>query len=214
MTIPANRSRPIRHLISHEAGRKLLTTTDSAPTLSRRLLRRIFIWFRNTLAFFGLICFIYFVAFDLTKVVSNSMAPTLKGDGNAGSDWILSEKISYWFRYPRRWEIMQFITSDFMIVAKRVVGLPGELVSIEDREVAINGSLVPTPASIEFLKYFAYGRLQRGRQAACNEGYFVLGDDSRDSDDSRFEGPIQWNQVRARVWLRVWPLSRFGFVNP
>jgi len=166
------------------------------------------------LAIFGLIWLIYFVAFDVTRVVSGSMTPTLQGEGKDGDDWILTERISYWFRRPRRWEIMQFKTTDFMLVAKRVVGLPGELISLQDMHVAINGSLMPIPASLGFLKYYSYGQLFRGKQAPCGNGYFVLGDDSRDSDDSRFEGPVQWSNVRGRVWLRVWPPSRIGFVNP
>jgi len=44
--------------------------------------------------------------------------------------------------------------------------------------------------------------------------YHVLGDDTRDSQDSRFDGPIPTDQIKARAWLIVWPFSRIGFVNP
>jgi hypothetical protein len=46
---------------------------------------------------------------------------------------------------------------------------------------------VPRPASLEPLTYYAYGNLQNGATVACGDGYFVVGDDSRDSQDSRFE---------------------------
>lgn len=65
--------------------------------------------------------------------------------------------------------------------------------------------------------------LLHGREAAptnvedrvvdCGEGYFGLGDDSMDSDDSRIEGPIPPNWIVGRAWLIVQPWARFGLVN-
>ncbi len=177
-------------------------------------LRRVFNWIRNALALIGLASLVYIACFDITQVVSDSMAPTLKGDGAPGSDWVLSEKISLRFRTPRRWEVVQFDTQDHLRVAKRVVGLPGETVSLVDKRPVINGAPLPIPASLGFLQYYAFGNLQGGQQTTCGSGYFVFGDDSRDSQDSRFEGPISADQIRARPWLIVWPPSRIGWVNP
>jgi hypothetical protein len=42
----------------------------------------------------------------------------------------------------------------------------------------------------------------------------VLGDDSKDSQDSRWEKPVTRDAIVGRAWLVVWPLKRFGFVNP
>ena len=50
--------------------------------------------------------------------------------------------------------------------------------------------------------------------AECGDGYFVLGDDTRDSQDSRFEGPVERRRIVGRVWLRIWPPRRIGWVNP
>jgi hypothetical protein len=41
-----------------------------------------------------------------------------------------------------------------------------------------------------------------------------MGDDSKDSADSRFDGTISLNKLEGRVWLVIWPLSRLGFVTP
>ena len=146
--------------------------------------------------------------------MSSSMAPTLQGDGGRGSDWVLCESISYWFRPPRRWEVVWFRNVDGFLVAKRVVGLPGEEVSLRDQQVLINGSPLPFPPSLAFLRYYAWGDLYNGKSVDCAKGYFVFGDDSKDSADSRFDGPVDVEEIRGRAWLIVWPPSRIGFVNP
>ena len=175
--------------------------------------RRALRWVWNGFAVFGLLVGVYHVGFDLSQMISPSMAPTLRGRGGPGSDWVLFEKVSYWFRGPRRWEVVQFRTSDHFLVAKRVVGLPGESVSLRDQRVAINGTVVASPPSLASMRYYAYGDFHAGRDAPCGKGYFVLGD-ARDSLDSRFEGPISPAKIRGRAWLIVWPRARFGFVNP
>lgn len=179
-----------------------------------RLIRRLFRWIRDCLAVVGLLAIIYVTCFDLSVVVSGSMSPTLRGEGEPGSDWLLCEKVSYRFRNPRRWEIIWMETSDRLKVAKRVVGLPGERVSLRDRQVLIDGQPATVPSGLGFLRYYPFGSLHRGQEAACGDGYFCLGDDSGDSQDSRFEGPVSRNRIHGRAWLIVWPPGRIGFVNP
>jgi signal peptidase I len=201
---------------------------DSPPTINstpaqmnqpanpprRGILRRLFGLVRNGLAVIGLIFILYHTCFDLSVISSGSMSPTLRGEGQPGSDWLLSENVSLWFRNPRRWEVVQFVNSDHLLVAKRVVGLPGESISLQDKHVAINGQLAPCPTSLQAQLYLPYGQLRRGQSATCGEGYFVLGDDSKDSQDSRWDGPIPRSQIRSRAWLIVWPPARIGFVDP
>ena len=166
------------------------------------------------LAVVGLFSLVFHGLFDLTPIVSNSMAPTLRGDGAAGSDLLLAEKLSYRLRRPARWEIIQFRNKDGNWVAKRIVGLPGETIAMRERDVLINGQVIKPPASLAFLRYYAFGSLSNGRSVECKDGYFVLGDDSRDSCDSRYEGVVRPDEIRGRAWLIVRPLSRLGFVNP
>lgn len=99
-------------------------------------------------------------------------------------------------------------------MAKRVAGLPGETVALRDGGLVINDRAVPFPASLSLLRYYSFGRLAPGKSEACGTGYFLLGDDSKDSQDSRFEGPLPPERIEGRPWLIVWPFSRLGFVNP
>ncbi|MGD9649044.1 MAG: S26 family signal peptidase [Pirellulales bacterium] len=55
--------------------------------------------------------------------------------------------------------------------------------------------------------------MTEGKPFACGDGYYVLGDDSKDSDDSRFNGPVPTDDVLGRPWLILWPRDRAGRVR-
>jgi signal peptidase I len=170
-------------------------------------------WSEHTLALVGLLCVVYFSCFDLSMIVSPSMSPTLTGNERQG-DWVLTERVSYRFRQPRRWEIVRFPNVDGYTVMKRVVGLPGESVAVHDGRPLIDGQRVPLPKRLDFLHYYAFGNLSQGRAFADGAGYFVMGDDSKDSQDSRFDWPVKPETIAGRAWMILWPLNRFGFVTP
>src|SRR5262249_35849051 len=128
-------------------------------------------------------------------------------------DRIIVEKVTGYFRSPRRWEIYYMHDAEGNTVAKRIVGLPGERISVRENRVCINGTEAARPAQLQFLKYHALGNLERGQEVDCGTGYFVLGDDSVDSYDSRYLGPVKPEQFHGRVWCIVRPLARFGFVH-
>jgi signal peptidase I len=177
---------------------------------ARRLPRLI----EHGFALVGAVLLLYYLAFDLSVMVSPSMSPCLQGNRADDGDWVLTEKLTYRVRRPRRWEVVTFLTDQREQRMKRVVGLPGETVALADGEVVINGTAAPRPQSIESIHYYAYGQLYRGRTGECGDGYYVLGDDSKDSEDSRYEGPLKRKAIVGRAWLRVWPPKRIGLVNP
>ena len=62
----------------------------------------------------------------------------------------------------------------------------------------------------------AYGGrfVVRGRKhVSLDEGYFVLGDDSQDSHDSRYTGSVAREDIIGRAMLIVWPPDRIGWVH-
>ena len=177
-------------------------------------IRRALRWAEHVLAATGLAFLAYHVCFDVSVVVSDSMSPTLKGTAVENGDWVLTEKVSGFFRPPRRWEVVAFTNGEGTRVMKRVAGLPGEAVSMRDRAVCIDGSAARRPASLDRLAYLPYGNVGGGKEFRCDGGYYVLGDRTEDSEDSRFEGVVRPEQVVGRAWLILWPPSRMGFVNP
>ena len=97
---------------------------------------------------------------------------------------------------------------------KRVVAFPGERISMAlDGTISIDGKVVERPNELDTIRYFPIGNLFQGKTYECVDGYYVLGDDSRDSDDSRYIGVIRPKQFIGRSWLIMSPSSRFGFVN-
>jgi signal peptidase I len=165
-----------------------------------------------SLAVVGLVTLVRPLLFDVTPLASGSMSPTLQGD-ERGGDLVLAEKVSYWFREPRRWDVVEFKDSNGIQIMKRVMGMPGEYLAVKDRHVEVNGQALVTPKGVAAVRYYPYGNLIGGKAYEVKGGYYVLGDDSADSEDSRYEGPVERKQIRARAWLIVWPPSRMGWVR-
>lgn len=181
----------------------------SRPTRVRRALR----WVERGLAVFGVVCLVYVLTVDVSIVTSPSMSPTLQGKNVDDGDRVVTEKVTGWFRQPRRWEVIAFTRDDGVQLMKRVVGLPGESVQLsEDRQLMIDGRVVDMPPNLN-RKYLKFGNLFEGKPIPCGDGYYVLGDDLKDSDDSRFNGPVKPSRLIGRVWLIVSPRERFGFVR-
>jgi signal peptidase I len=179
--------------------------------ISRWLLRQC----ENCLALIGLFVIIYWLCFDLSTITSPSMGPALQGTNWRNGDRVLTEHVSYWFRHPARWEVVCIRRDNGAKIMKRVVGLPGEKLEIrEDGGILINGSPIDPPADFDCPKYRPIGDMLRGEPVDCGAGYYVLGDDTSDSDDSRYNGPVPLEKISGRAWLIVAPRARIGFVNP
>ena len=90
-------------------------------------------------------------------------------------------------------------------LVKRVIGLPHETVEMRDGKVFINGMGLDESAYIENLGNFSMPPLVLGTDA-----YFVLGDNRRESEDSRRFGPVPARTIIGKVWFIYWPLDVFG----
>ena len=181
----------------------------------RRWIRWILRQVEHCLALIGLGTIVYFSCFDLSRVTSASMKPTLLGEDVKSGDLVLTERVSPWFRRPHRWEVITFRRDDGVQVMKRVVGLPGEKIQMRRGGlIVIDGKEIAVPDALGFLKYFPFGNLIENKTVDCGDGYFVLGDYSQDSDDSRFNGPVRPAEMVGRAWMILAPAGRRGFINP
>jgi signal peptidase I len=189
-------------------------TANESRSPRRRVVRWLLRQIERGLALFGLGMLIYFTCFHTARIATDSMAPTLQGEKAAVADLVLTERISYWFRQPRRWEVITFRNDDGIQIMKRVIGLPGERVGMRrGGRIFIDGREIHLPEQLGFLKYFPYGNLLDNEYVPCGDGYYVLGDYSRDSVDSRFNGPVRPDQLIGRAWLILAPSPRRGFIN-
>ncbi|MEE5989787.1 MAG: signal peptidase I [Lachnospiraceae bacterium] len=146
-----------------------------------------------------------------TVVVGESMETTLQDGDN-----LIVDKISYRFRQPERFEIIVFpyIYQDETYYIKRVIGLPGETVRIDE-----NGTIFINDVPLEE----NYGREVITDPGNAYNGitlgedqYFVLGDNRNHSSDSRFAavGIIQGDRIIGRAICRIYHFSKFGSMTP
>jgi len=189
------------------------TIIESQPISRRTRIRQTLRWVERGFAVFGVLCLLYMLTVDISMVTSPSMSPTLQGKSVDDGDRVVTEKVTRWLRQPRRWEVIVFTRDDGVELMKRVVGLPGETVQLsKDGRLLIDGKEVEMPPGLN-QKHLKFGNLFEGKPVSCGTGYYVLGDDLKDSDDSRFNGPVKPSRLIGRAWLIVSPWSRFGFVR-
>jgi signal peptidase I len=110
------------------------------------------------------------------------MAPTLES-----SQRLVIDRTAFALRPPRRWEVVVFRspTDARQLCVKRVVGLPGETVSLAGGDVWINGQRIRKPRDADYeTRYGDSVKSPSGWRLGPHE-YFVLGDNAAISDDSR-----------------------------
>ncbi len=162
---------------------------------------------------FALMALVQATSVQAFRIPSDSMVPTV----NTG-DRVLVNKWSYRVHDVNRGDIVVFdkpddpaLTEDHLI--KRVIGLPGEEVTIDGGHVIIDGRILVEPYLPAGTVTSAVGNHPCLPASPCRvpDGQvWVMGDNRMLSRDSRFFGPIPTATIVGRAFLRVWPLSRVG----
>jgi signal peptidase I len=148
---------------------------------------------------------LFFVINALTarvRVDGFSMLPTLQ-DGN----FVLVNRLAYRFGEPQRGDIIVFhfeLTRQDLI--KRVIGLPGDEVRIENGVVYVNGAALDEP-------YIAAVPNYSGTWLVPSENFFVLGDNRNDSSDSHSWGMLPVDEVIGKAVLVYWPFERWSLLD-
>jgi len=157
--------------------------------------------------------------FEPFKIPSGSMIPTLQvGDKILVNKFILGVRIPFTYkkvlvpRKPMRGDVVVFrsATGERKDLVKRVVGLPGERIKIDDDgRVLVNGEPVTNHPFIAKNTYYnqrEFGEYATTREVTVPEdSYFVLGDNSRHSRDSRNWGFLPLSHIKGRVVCVWWP---------
>lgn len=144
-----------------------------------------------------------------TTVSGDSMYPTLHDGDN-----LIIDKISYEFVDPERYDIIvfpyQYETGKYYI--KRIIGLPGETVLIQDGEVYIDGELLGEIYGYEIMNSSG---IAAEEIVLGEDEYFVLGDNRNNSSDSRDPsvGVICGEDIVGKAFVRIWPLDSIGVIS-
>jgi len=131
-------------------------------------------------------------------------------------EYLLTDKVSYRFGNPKRGDVIVFEapTNNGEEFIKRIIGLPGEIISLHNGAFYINGKQVNesylTPNTLSFGGNF----LTEGAENVVPEDkYFVMGDNRNHSSDSRTWGFVPKRKITGRAWFIYWPPSKFGAVE-
>lgn len=151
------------------------------------------------------------------QVSGNSMYPTFH-DG----EYLLTNKLAYRTGVPKRGDVVIFRAPggahcpaggacDFI---KRIIGEPGETVSLQGGVVYVNNRLLPETYLPAGLTTSGEAFLSEGGRVSLGEDeYLVMGDNRQGSSDSRSWGPITSKSIIGKGWFRYWPPNKMGLLQ-
>jgi signal peptidase I len=143
------------------------------------------------------------------RLPTAGMHPTLRN-----GDQFFMEGVTYLMRAPARGDLVVFRTRGIAalrtdeIYVKRLVGLPGDEVRIADGVLYVNSTATTYRApNHETIRFTNAGMLSTAtsRTKVPADAYFVLGDNSANSADSRYWGAVPAKNIKGRIWFRYWP---------
>ena len=181
-------------------------------------------WVESIAIAIVLAVFIRILFFEPYKIPSGSMRMTLiEGDRLFVNKLAFGPRIPYsgyrlpGFTKPKRGDVVVFINPvdhkrNFI---KRLIGFGGEKIEIRDGDIYVNGQHI-TDAKINNTYYYntqsEYGRSHEEILVPMGH-YFVLGDNSKDSNDSRFWGFVPEKDLIGRAEFIFWPFDRVRKIN-
>lgn len=142
-----------------------------------------------------------------TEVIGESMMTTLHDGDN-----LILNKIGYYLHDPERFDVVvfPFRNGERKNYIKRIIGLPGETIQIDEYGVIyINGQVLEENYGRETIE-------NPGRAidpiVLAEDEYFVMGDNRNNSEDSRFYevGAVHRDELIGKAWIRIYPFERFG----
>jgi len=149
--------------------------------------------------------------FQTFYIPSGSMEPTLQI-----GDRIVVSKLSVEFGTIHRGDILVFKApvgvqsacgDNVADLVKRVIGLPGDHLTSKGNTIYVNGHVLKQPwTHVEPLSRSI------GEVTVPANHYFMMGDNEPYSCDSRFWGTIPRSSIIGKAFVRIWPLSRLGFL--
>jgi len=154
---------------------------------------------------------VYLFLFQPHQVDGRSMEPNFQN-----GEYILTDKVSYRLREPKRGEVVVFHSPqdekvDFI---KRIIAVPGDTVMVKGGYVYLNGTKLQEPYINDPGNVSPGKFLRDGVEVDVPSGqYIVMGDNRLHSSDSREWGFITPNEIVGRSFFRYWPFTVFGLIE-
>jgi signal peptidase I len=144
------------------------------------------------------------------RVSGSSMEPTLHDRQH-----LLIEKVSYKFQDVKRFDVIVFqpyADDKDLFYIKRVIGLPGETIKIENNTIYINDKVLNDPYNGDA---YIDAKLAKDTILLGPEDYFVLGDNREVSKDSREKeiGLLTYDSIIGKAMTKIYPFNDVGKVK-
>ncbi len=127
------------------------------------------------------------------------------------SDYLIVDELSYLLRDPVRGEVIIFKNpmNEKQYFIKRIIGLPGETVTVRDNKVTISkgGAIINLEQP-----YIGSESTRNAYKKLGTDEYFVMGDNRAVSWDSRYWGALTRDKIRGRAFLRLFPFTQIGYL--
>lgn len=165
------------------------------------------------LVIFGLIAFGIVLPFRMYVaepylVDGRSMDPTFET-----GDYLIVNKLTYRNKEPARNSVvvLKYPNNPKKSFIKRIIGLPGDTVQMTGNDIIIINKENPNGFKID-QSYVTHEMPGNFSKTLENDEYFVMGDNRRESFDSRSWGPLNKKFILGQPILRLWPLTKIGFL--
>lgn len=158
---------------------------------------------------------LYLFVAQPNEVKGNSMVPNF-----TDKEFLLTEKISYYFGDPQRGDVVIFkapptepCAAEECEYIKRVIGISGDKVMVKEGKVYLNGKLLEQDFLPDDLITDGGQYSKEGVEMTVPEGYYLcFGDNRGHSRDSREFGPISKDLIVGKAFFKYWPVSSVGLI--
>jgi len=201
-------------LLHSEEYSKTSKDDEFFPSAIKRTRKSVVEWMVVLVGAVGLALLIKAFLFQAYYIPSPSMNPTL-----LEGDRILVNKQSYNLHSVNRGDLVVFSAQEKSggedDLIKRVIGLPGEFVTVEEGRMEINGGLLLEPYLPLWTEVDPFATPTNcvnhpEEISGCripDDHVFVMGDNRNNSRDSRFFGPVPIEDIEGRAFIRIWPFG-------
>lgn len=165
--------------------------TQDQPASSSVLIKEIL----ETLLFTFFVIWFVKSASQNFRIEGSSMEPTLQE-----GQYLIVNRLSYFLDEPERGDIivLHFPNDRSRDFIKRIIGLPGDTVAISNGEVRVNGALIDEP-------YIKDPSPNNQTWTVPEDSFFVMGDNRRNSSDSRSWSSLPEDDIIGKAWVVYWP---------
>ncbi|MDO4938803.1 MAG: signal peptidase I [Lachnospiraceae bacterium] len=155
-------------------------------------------------------------------MIGQSMEPTIEP-----GDKVSVNRIEYHFSDPERYDLIAYYMDDVIaedydnknedmippeVTIKRIIGLPGETIRIADGKIYVDDTVLSDNPEYDNISLAGIASKPITLE---NDEYFVVGDNRKASEDSRYEkiGNIKKYRIIGKIWFRTKPFKKLGRVE-